>query len=121
MLHPIFSTVIQRPDLIAEHISAYVAVLGQDVQAVRVQLVQRIIAGSVAVVFGLLFMVFTGIAVMLGVTQNNFNWSLIVVPGIMLVVAVIAAVKAIKPFSQGNFSEFKSQLKNDVSALHAAS
>ena len=121
MLHPIFSTVIQRPDLIAEHLSAYCAVFSEDAKAVRIQFVRRAIAGSVAVIFGLVFLVMLGVAVMLGFVQNQFHWSLVVVPAVALLVAIVAAVKAMQPFGQGNFSELKAQLKSDVSALRAAS
>ena len=121
MLHPIFSTAIQRPDLIAEHLSAYCAVISEDAKAVRVQFVRRAVAGSVAVVFGSVFVLLTGIAVMLGLLQNQFHWSLVVVPGVALLVTIAAAFKAMQPLSQGNFAEFKAQLKSDVSALRTAS
>lgn len=121
MLHPIFSTVIQRPDLIAEHVSAYCAVIGQDVKAVRAQVVKRAVAGAFAVVFGSVFLVLSGMAVMLGLLQNQFHWALVAVPGFALVVTVIAATKAMQPFSQDNFSEFKEQVQADVNALRAVS
>ena len=121
MLHPIFSTVIQRPDLIAEHLSAYCEVLSEDAKAVRAQLVRRAISGSIAIIFGLVFVSMTGVAVMLGFVQNQFHWSLVVVPGIALLIAVVAAFRAMQPLAQGNFAEFKAQLKSDVSALRTAS
>ena len=121
MLHPIFSTVIQRPDLIAEHLSAYCEVFSEDAKAVQVQFVRRAIAGVIAAVFGLVFVSLSGVAVMLGFVQNQFHWSLVVVPSIALLVTVVAAVKAMQPLSKGNFAEFKAQLKSDVSALRIAS
>lgn len=121
MLHPIFATVIQRPDLIAEHFSAYCAVLNQDARAVRIQFVRRAIAGSLAVVCGSVFISMSGVAVMLGFVQNQFHWSLVVVPGVALLIAIVAAVVAMQPLAQGNFAEFKAQLKSDVSALRTAS
>lgn len=121
MLHPIFSTLVQRPDLIAEHLSAYCAVFSEDAKAARVQFVRRAIAGSIAVIFGLLFLVLVGVAVMIGFVQNQFHWSLVVVPGIALIVTAVASVKAMQPLVEGNFSEFKAQLKTDINALRAAS
>ncbi len=121
MLHPIFSTVIQRPDLIAEHLSAYCEVFTEDARAIRVQFVRRAIAGLVAVVFGLVFVSMSGVAVMLGFVQNQFHWSLVAVPAIALLVTAVAAARALQPLAQGNFAEFKAQLKSDVSALRTAS
>lgn len=120
MLHPIFSTAIQRPDLIAEHLSAYCAVISQDAKAVQTQFTKRAVAGLVAAVFGLIFLMMAGVAVMLGFAQNQFHWSLVAVPGIALVVTVIAAIQARQPLVQGNFAEFRAQLKSDVSALRTA-
>ncbi len=121
MLHPIFSTAIQRPDLIAEHVSAYCAVINQDAKAVGTQFVKRAIAGSVAVICGSIFVSLLGVAVMLGFTLNQFHWSLVVVPGVVLLIAVWAGFKAVQPLVHGNFADLKTQLKNDVSALRMAS
>ena len=121
MLHPIFSTVIQRPDLIAEHVSAYCDVISQDARTVGSQFAKRAIAGLVAVICGSIFILMVGMAVMLGTTLNQFHWSQVVVPGIALVITAGAAFKAIQPLAQDNFADLKAQLKNDVSALRMAS
>ena len=41
MLHPIFSTVIQRPDLVLGHLSAYGALVGQEAKTAGAQLVPQ--------------------------------------------------------------------------------
>ena len=87
----------------------------------QTQFTARAVAGLVAAVFGLIFLMMTGVAVMLGFAQNQFHWSLVAVPGVALVVAVFAAIKAKQPLVQGNFAEFRAQLKSDVSALRTAS
>lgn len=121
MLHPIFSTAIQRPDLIAEHIAAYSAVISQDANAVKLQVMRRAIAGGMAVICGSVFLSMMGTAVMLGFIQNQFSWALVIVPGIALLLTVVAVFKAVQPLAQGNFSELKAQLKSDVDALRMAS
>ena len=52
MLHPIFSTVIQRPDLVMGHLSAYGALFGQEAKAAGAQLARRTLAWLLAVVCG---------------------------------------------------------------------
>ena len=41
MLHPIFSTVIQRPDLVMVHLSAYGALVGQEAKTAGAELARR--------------------------------------------------------------------------------
>lgn len=120
MLHPLFSTVIQRPDLVADHISAYVALFSQEVGAIGNHIVGRLVAWVLFVLSGFLFLSLAGTALMLGFLQNQFHWILLVVPGIALIIAVTAFVKARKPLPSEHFPEFKAQLDSDVQALRTA-
>lgn len=120
MLHPLFSTVIQRPDLVADHISAYVALFSQEVGAIGNHVVGRLVAWVLFVLCGFLFLTLTGVALMLGFLQNQFHWILIATPGVALIITVMAFIKARMPLPAENFPELKAQLDSDVHALRTA-
>ena len=120
MLHPLFSTLIQRPDLLVEHLSAYGALFHQEATQAGSSLVKRYLAWAVAGIFGLVFILFAGFAVMLGALQNQFHWVLIAVPGCAFLLMVVAIVKANASHSETGFAELKSQINNDLQVLKTA-
>ena len=121
MLHPLFSTLIQRPDLLVEHISAYGALFHQEAARTGTQLVKRYMAWAVAGFCGLAFVMFAGIAVMMGVLQNQFHWVLLAVPGSTLLLMLLAIVKAKAPLVEAGFTDLKTQINSDIQALKVAS
>lgn len=120
MLHPLFSTVIQRPDLVVDHVSAYAALFNQEVGAIGTNFAERVVAWVMVVLFGFLFLSLTGIALMLGFLHNQFHWSLVAIPGFALAAAATAFVKAKRRRSADHFPELRAQLDNDVQALRSA-
>jgi hypothetical protein len=64
-----------------------------------------------------LFVVFAGIAVMLGALHQDFHWTLVVVPAVPLVLAVVAFLQARKPLPARAFAELRRQLDADAQAL----
>ena len=120
MLHPLFSTAIQRPDLVVDHMSAYVALFGQEVGEMGHHVVERLVAWVLFVLCGFLFLSLTGISLMLGFLQGQFHWILIAVPGAVLLMTVAAFVKARRPFPSEYFPELKAQMDSDVDALRMA-
>ncbi len=120
MLHPIFSTAIQRPDLVIDHLSAYSALIGQEAKTAGSQYLKRAVASVVAVMCGAVFLSLAGIAVMLGILQNQFHWVLVAVPGAALLLTVVAIFEAKKPSPADTFAELKVQLARDTSALRMA-
>ncbi|MDQ3057974.1 MAG: hypothetical protein M3R45_00425 [Pseudomonadota bacterium] len=117
MLHPLFSTIVQRPDLVMDHLSAYGALFHKEASNAGSELLARALAGLVAVLAGVVFLGLAGTAVMLGVLQNQFHWVLVVVPGVALVLLVIAAMVAMKPLNSERFPELKAQIDSDAQAL----
>ena len=117
MLHPLFSTLIQRPDLLVEHVSAYGALFRQEAKQAGSSLVRRVVAWVAVGVFALVFMLLGGIAVMLGMMQNQFQWVLVVVPGVALAMTLIAYVNANTTTQQESFTEFRAQIENDLQVL----
>jgi type IV secretory pathway VirB2 component (pilin) len=121
MLHPLFSTLIQRPDLLVEHVSAYSALFHQEATQAGSQLVKRYMAWAVAAICGLAFVLFTGIALMMGALHNQFHWVLLAVPGATLLLMLAAIAKAKAPLTEARFTELKAQIDSDIQALKAAS
>lgn len=121
MLHPLFSTLIQRPDLLVEHACAYSALLHQEVTQAGSQLASRYMAWGAAALCGLVFVLFAGMALMMGMLHNQFHWVLLAVPGAALVLMLAAIAKARKPLVEARFTELKAQVDSDIQALKAAS
>ena len=120
MLHPLFSTLIQRPDLLVEHLSAYGALFHLEATQAGSALFKRYLAWAIAGIFGLVFILFAGFAVMLGVLQNQFHWVLLAVPGCAFLLMLIAIFKANVSHSETGFTELKAQISSDVQALKTA-
>ena len=120
MLHPIFSTVLGHPELVADHLANYAALLKEEAAAAGRGVFQRVIASVLAIVSSLLALGLIGIAVMLGVLHGSFNWVLVIVPAIAVLVAAVSAYIAARPAALHPFNDFRSQVEADVSALHTA-
>lgn len=119
MLHPLFSTLIQRPDLVADHIAGYVQLFQEEATQASGEIVSRVIAGFAAAVLAIMFFGLAGVAIMIGVLQNQFHWVLVAIPGCALFAAALAAMRAKKPFVSEKFPEFRSQIDSDISALRS--
>jgi type IV secretory pathway VirB2 component (pilin) len=117
MLHPLFSTVVQRPDLVVDHLSAYAALFHDEAVSAGTDLLTRAAAWVVAVLTAVVFLGLTGVAVMLGWMQNQFHWALVIVPGVALLLVVAAILRAIKPWQTERFPELKAQIDSDIRAL----
>ena len=120
MLHPIYATVISRPDLVADHLAAYASLASEEAASTGNDLKLRAIGLAVAGLFGLLFLVFSGIALMLGVLHGQFHWVLAAVPGAMLAIAVIVAISSRRPAPGQRFAELRRQMAADIDLLRAA-
>lgn len=120
MLHPLFSTIVQRPDLVVDHVSAYAALFQQEASDAGAELLTRVVAWVIAVLAGVVFLAMTGIAVMLGFIHNQFHWALVAVPAVALLMTIIAAVIAKKPLESKRFPELKAQIDSDARALRTA-
>jgi len=121
MIHPIFSTVLGHPELIADHVANYAALVREESAVAGRALVGRLVAGVLAAVSAMVALGLIGTAVMLGVLQGSFHWVLVLVPGVAVAVALVAALYAGRssPSSKA-FEEVRAQLDADVRALHLA-
>ena len=117
MLHPLFSTIVQRPDLVIDHLSAYGALVSHEATSAGTKFLGRIALWLVAFLAGILFLLFAGIAFMLGFSNQQFHWVLVLVPGIALAVSIAAVIIARKPFEGEHFPELRAQIDSDTEAL----
>ena len=120
MLHPLFSTLVQRPDLVVDHASGYAALFHEEASAAGAELLRKAVACALSVLSGLMFLGLGGIALMLGAIHNQFHWMLVAVPAVALTLAVVAAFWASKPFKGERFPQLRAQVGEDVRALRMA-
>ena len=117
MLHPIFSVLIKRPELIVDHVAGYAALVREEASSAGVLMAQRALAWGVAAVGLLVFLILLGVAIMLGAMHEEFHWTLVVVPGVPLALAIAAVFVARRPMPGKAFTELKAQLDADAEAL----
>jgi uncharacterized membrane protein YqjE len=120
MLHPFISTLLRRPNLLIDHASAYADLIREEASEAGADLLQRLVAWVLVGIFAMLFLVLTGVALMLGATGSQFHWALVAVPGAAFAVTVIAFIKARQPATHTPFAEVKAQLDRDAQALRSA-
>lgn len=117
MLHPLFSTIVQRPDLVVDHLSAYGSLFHKEASTAGSELLARVVAGGVAILALAVFLGLAGTAVMLGFLQNQFHWVLVAVPCFALLLLIVAVMVAMKPLKSERFPELKAQIDSDAQAL----
>jgi hypothetical protein len=119
MVHPIFSVLITRPELVMNHVAGYAALVQEEASTVGVQVAKRAVAWGIAVLALIVFLVLAGVAVMLGALQDEFHWVLVAAPGAALLVSVAAWSVARQRLPAKAFTELKAQLDADAQALRA--
>jgi len=116
MVHPIFSVLITRPELVMDHVAGYAALVQDEASTVGVQVARRAAAWAVAALGSLVFLILAGVACMIGAT-SDYHWALVVVPAVPLAIAIVAFFVARKPLPSSAFTELRAQLDADAQAL----
>lgn len=119
-MHPFCFTILRRPDLVVDHLSAYAALLQQEASQASQKLVNRVLIWCIVVLSAAICVVLSGTALMLGVLHNQFHWVLVAVPGALALCALGAFSWTRQPVLADHFSNIKSQLLSDASALRTA-
>ncbi|MDB5946888.1 MAG: hypothetical protein JWQ33_1914 [Ramlibacter sp.] len=119
MVHPIFSVLVSRPELVVDHLTGYAALAQQEAATLGKEVLQRAVAWGVAAVSFIVFMVLAGVAVMLGAI-DGFHWVLVLAPAVALVLAIVAMSYARKSLPTQVFTELRGQLEADAQALRMA-
>ena len=118
MLHPIFSVLITRPELVMEHAAGYAALMREEASSVGLVVARRAIAWGVTLFASLVFLILLGVAAMLGAI-HGFHAMLAVAPLVALAIALAGFFVARQRLPEQAFSELKAQLDADVQALRA--
>ena len=116
MVHPIFSVLITRPELVMDHVAGYAALVQEEASTVGIAVARRAVAWAVAAVALFVFLVLVGVAVMLGAV-SGFHWALVLTPAVVLAVAVGAMLYARQTLPTRVFTELRAQLDADAQAL----
>jgi MFS family permease len=119
MVHPIFSVLITKPELVMEHVAGYAALVSEEATSVGKDVARRAIAWGVTLFAFLVFLILAGVAAMLAATQGQFHWVFVVVPALALATSVVAFTVARKRLPEKAFTELKAQLDADAQALRA--
>lgn len=120
MVHPLFTVLINRPELIVDHAAGYAALVREEAAGYGHEALSRAIAWGVAVLALGAFLILAGVAAMLAALHSQFHWALLAVPGASLALAVAAWVHARKPMASTHFHELKAQIDADAQALRHA-
>lgn len=120
MLHPLYATVLGHPELIAEHVGNYAALIKLEAAQAGRGLGARIAAGVVAAIGLLLALGLAGVAAMLYGMEGRYHWTLVAVPAGSLLIGVVAGWIACRPVAFNGLAEVRAQFDEDLRALHAA-
>ncbi len=120
MVHPLFSVLLNRPELVVDHAAGYAALVREEAAGYGSEVLRRGIAWGVAVLALGAFLILSGVALMLAAIQSQFHWALVAVPGASLALAIVAWLQARKPLASTHFRELKSQIDADAHALRHA-
>ena len=88
-VHPIFSVLVRRPELVVDHLSGYAALVQQEASSLGIEVARCALAWAIAVVSLVVFLILAGVAVMLGVMNDEFHWILILAPGLALALGAV--------------------------------
>lgn len=117
LVHPIFSVLVSRPELVMDHVAGYAALVQEEASSVGAQAAKCAVAWAACGVGALLFLVMAGVAAMLGAVHEGFHWALVIVPAVPLVLAVVAWNLARKLTPARAFTELRAQIDADAQVL----
>jgi len=125
MIHPLLHLIATKPQLLGDHVEAYAELVGAEVSKTSKLWISRVVLWAAAAFLATIFLVFTGVAIMLwGVVpadSMNVPWLLLVVPVVPLVAAIACAMLARSHPDQTAFQTVKEQLSADMAMLREVS
>jgi len=119
MVHPIFSVLITKPELVMEQVAGYASLMRDEASSVGIEVAKRAVAWAVTLFSLLVFLILTGVAVMLAAVDEQFHWAFVIVPAIALAIALAAFSMARKRLPEKAFAELKAQLDADAQVLRS--
>lgn len=119
MPHPFISTLVRRPHLLIDHLAGYAELIREEASEAGADFLGRAMAWVMVAVCAIVFLVLTGVALMLAMVTTPFHWALVAVPLAVLVLMMVALLKARKPMPS-HFAEIRAQVDRDAQALRSA-
>ena len=119
-IHPIFSVLVSRPELVMEHMAGYAALVQEEASSAGSALARRALAWAAVALSFTVFVTLAGVAAMLGAMQGEFHWMLLAAPAAALLMCGLAWSVARQPLPGAAFSDLKTQFDADAAALRVA-
>ena len=119
MVHPIFSVLITKPELVMEHVAGYASLVRDEASSVGIEVAKRAVAWAVTLITFLVFLILAGVAAMMAAVDEQFHWAFVIVPAIALAISLAAFSVARKRQPEQAFTERKAQLDADAQAVRA--
>ena len=125
MIHPLLRLAATQPHLLGDHVEAYAALVGEEVNKVSTSLLMRAGLYLGALLMFAIGLVLVGVALLLRATvpatDYAAGWALFVVPLTPFVIGAICVVVArVKPIEKA-FDTIKKQLNADMAMLREVS
>jgi hypothetical protein len=115
VISAIFKLVTQRPDLLADHLLAYSTLARNEFALTKRRLVRKMLAAAIGLASAFSFVMLAGVALMLTATGSvNTPWVLWAVPGLMLIVAIVASTIAATEAASAVTDSIGLQLQRDL-------
>jgi hypothetical protein len=124
MVHPLFRLITTRPQLLAEHVSAYTDLLAEELTSSGALLKRRLMLQFVALAAAAVGVVLAGVALMLwaALPEGSLRqpWLLLLVPALPLAIAVWASATGGALPTSDLLVTFRRQLAADTAMLRQA-
>lgn len=121
MIHPLIKLVATRPELVANHLSAYAALIGSEARQAQSRWTVRLLLIALALCCVGVAAVLAGVALMLWAVlpevQRDAVWALWAAPAVPALVAVVAGLIARRPATVPAFAAVQQQFEADARML----
>jgi len=125
MIHPLLRLAATEPHLIGDHVEAYAALVGEEVNKVSTSLILRIALYGAALFMVAVGLVLVGVALLLcaAIPASDYPapWAMFVVPLVPFLIAVGCIFFARSRPSEKPFDIIKQQLNADMAMLREVS
>jgi uncharacterized membrane protein YqjE len=125
LIHPLFRLIASRPQMIADHVEAYSALIAEEVGAATSGWKRRLVLGAVGLCCAGVALVLGGVALMLWaclpIDDMRAPWALLAVPGVPALGAIGCYI-GLRTAATGNgFKAIREQLSADAAMLREVS
>ncbi len=118
MLPPLLKIAFKRPDILKDLFRNYADVFGVETRSLLGHAIKKAIAWGIAVSMFFIFAILAGVAIMLGLFNQQFLWIWVIVPAVPLVLALIALIVALRnPLKSEQLKTLRQEFMADMQWL----